>query len=295
MNCSKSRSSLVNTEQLFRRGWDLLAEGNYALGLPLMEANRYGRGQNPIVKPKLSFPEWDGRRVESLLVVPDQGLGDQIQYARFIPELLRRADRVTLLAHRAVAPLFPQLGCQMMIADGTVSIPRHDAWVMSGALSLRLGVRLETLSGAPYLRAPNGLEKWPPNLRYGVVWRGSPTHSNDRNRSMSAAQAAPLLAVPGAFCLHPEDTKVRDMADTAAIVDKLEAVVTVDTSVAHLAGAMGKRALVMLPAIHTDWRWLKGRADSPWYDSLRLYRQTRPGDWDGVVQAVLADLLQGGC
>jgi hypothetical protein len=281
----------VNKEQLFRRGWDLLAEGNYALGLPLMEANRYGRGRSPIVKPTLSFPEWDGGPVESLLVVPDQGLGDQIQYARFIPELLRRAGRVTLLANRPVAPLFVQLGCQVMIAEGTVSIPRHDAWVMAGALSLRLGVRLETLSGAPYLRAPDGLANWPSNLRYGVVWRGSPTHSNDHNRSMSAAQAAPLLALPGAFCLHPEDTKVRDMADTAAIIDKLEAVVTVDTSVAHLAGAMGKRTLVMLPAVHTDWRWLKKRADSPWYDSLRLYRQTRPGDWDSVVRAVLADLL----
>lgn len=284
----------MDKEQLFRRGWDLLAAGNYALGLSLMEANRYGRGRSPIVKPTLSFPEWDGAPVGSLLVVPDQGLGDQIQYARFIPELLRRAERVTLLANRAVAPLFHQLGCQVMIADGTVQIPRHDAWVMSGSLSLRLGVRLETLSGAPYLRAPNGLAKFPPDLRYGVVWRGSPTHSNDRNRSMSAADAAPLLAVPGAFCLHPEDTKARDMADTAAIIDKLEAVVTVDTSVAHLAGAMGKRTLVMLPAVHTDWRWLKGRADSPWYGSLRLYRQTQAGEWSTVVKAVLADLLQGG-
>jgi hypothetical protein len=281
----------VDKEQLFRRGWDLLADGNYALGLPLMEANRYGRGRSPITKPTLSFPEWDGSRVGSLLVVPDQGLGDQIQYARFIPELLKRADAVTLLAAPAVAPLFAHLGCTVMLADGTVPLPRYDAWIMAGSLSLRLGVRLETLSGAPYLRAPeNGLAKWPPNLRYGVVWRGSPVHSNDHNRSMSAADAAPLLALPGAFCLHPEDTKARSMADTAAIIDRLEAVITVDTSVAHLAGAMGKRALVMLPATHTDWRWLKDRSDSPWYDSVRLYRQQTPGDWTSVVRRVLADL-----
>ena len=269
-----------------------MADGDYAAGLPLMEAHRYGRGLRPIVKPTLSFPEWTGERCASLLVVGDQGLGDQIQFCRFVPDLLKLAGRVTLIVAPEVAPLVTHLGATVLPARGVVEFPVHDAWVLTGSLPLRLGVRLETLSGAPYLKPPeNLLTGWPTGLRFGVVWHGSRTHSNDHNRSMPEADAARLLGIPGAYSLHPEVTGARTMADTAAIIDRLEAVITVDTSVAHLAGAMGKRTLLMLPATHTDWRWLKDRSDSPWYSSVKLYRQTRPGVWADVIDAVKGDLV----
>lgn len=272
----------------FERAWSLLASGQYAEGFALWETVRFRRGSSPTPKPKLSFPEWKGEAVSSLLVLPEQGLGDQIQFARFVPDLVARGIAVTVYTHPALADLFSGLGAKVRPVDGKVSIERHDAWIMLGSLPHRLGLTLSMLSGRPYLSAsPGRLEAWPKHIRHGVVWRGNPRHANDKHRSLSEDDAAPLLKMPGAVSLHPEDTKVRDMADTAAILDKLESVVTVDTSVAHLAGAMGKRTLLLLPASRPDWRWLQDRSDSPWYDSIEILRQTRPGDWSETVASAM--------
>lgn len=265
----------------------LLRRGDYARGWPALEAVRFGAGYFRSRKPSLSFPEWGGERIASLAVLGEQGLGDQIQFARFIPDLVRRGVAVTLYAYPAVAPLFAGLGAKVVAADGNMRIERAEAWAMIASLPLRLGVRLETLSGAPYLSAPAGLAPKKKG-RFGVVWRGGPNNLNDAHRSMPREAAAPLLALDGAISLAPEDTGVSDMAQTAAIIAGLDAVVSVDTSVAHLAGAMGKRTLLMLPASGVDWRWLEERADSPWYDSVELFRQSRPGDWSDVVARVRA-------
>ncbi len=118
---------------------------------------------------------------------------------------------------------------------------------------------------------------------------GNPGHRNDANRSLKPDQAADLLSLPGAISLRPEDTGAADFAETADIVAGLDLVISVDTAVAHLAGAMGKPVWILLPATGTDWRWLRDRTDSPWYPSAKLYRQSRGEGWDGVISRVLLD------
>ncbi|MBL8556316.1 MAG: hypothetical protein JNL41_18725, partial [Phenylobacterium sp.] len=145
-----------------------------------------------------------------------------------------------------------------------------------------------TLPSAPYLRAATR----PAGGRIGVATRGNPGHSNDAHRSLPADVAAELLALPGAMSLEPEATGAKDFAETAAIVAGLDLVIAVDTAVAHLAGALGRPAWILLPRIFTDWRWMEGRADSPWYPTARLFRQASPGDWSAVLAEVRRTLTR---
>jgi hypothetical protein len=258
----------------------LLALGRYPEGFQLYE-NRFERPTGRVPKPAIPFPEWEGEPVSSLLIWPEQGFGDQIQHARFAPILAARGIAVTMAVHPPLEALFRSLG----VGVGAIASPfvRHDAWISSGSLAHRTGVTLETLPSAPYLSAAN------PQLagaegRIGVVWHGSPTLANDVNRSLSPHARDDLLSL--GFSLHPEDTGARDFAETADIIAGLDLVISVDTSVAHLAGAMGKPCWVLLPALNTDWRWMQGRSDSPWYPSMRLFRQPSPGDWASVMAEV---------
>jgi hypothetical protein len=123
-----------------------------------------------------------------------------------------------------------------------------------------------------------------------VATKGDPEHRANHLRCLPEPLAAQLRALPGAISLHPEDTGVADFYETAQIVAGLDLVITVDTSVAHLAGAMGKPVWVLLSSVWTDWRWQKDRTKSALYPSARLYRQDVPGDWAGVLQRVMADL-----
>jgi len=271
----------------------LLSQGRFAEGFALFEA----RHAHPnMKKPPLPFPEWTEGPVagKALLIWPEQGFGDQIQSARFAPVLKALGAEVTLLCHPALVRLFEEsLGVRVLAAQGAVEFPDPDLWVMQGSLAARLGCTVETLPNAPYLRATGA---WPPlgeGFKAGFKTRGSPGHENDANRSLPDAAAARLAALPARMLsLDPADTGAKDFADTAAILDQLDLVISVDTSVAHLAGAMGKRCWVLLPAEGTDWRWLIGRTDSPWYPSATLYRQ-QPGEpWDAVIDRVAADLAK---
>lgn len=271
-------------------GGVLLALGHYGEGGALSDA-RYEIPELGLRKPPFTYPEWQGEDPagRSILLFPEQGLGDQIQYARFAPWLAARGADVTLLCHPALQRLFAQsLDVRVLAARGQVEFPDPDAWVMTGSVTGRSGLTPETLPNAPYLRAAG--ERRPGVARIGVATRGNPAHANDAHRSLPPEMAAQLLALPGAISLHPEDTGARDFADTAEIVAGLDLVVSVDTSVAHLAGAMGKPVWILLPQLMTDWRWMQGRADSPWYPSARLFRQPAAGDWASVIEQVRREL-----
>ena len=278
-----------------RRGLQLLAEGRYAEGWPLYEA-RFEVGRDGMAKPLLPYPEWRGEEVagKEFLIWPEQGLGDQIQFARFAPILAARGARVTLICLSPLQRLLSQFeDIEVLAAAGGVAFRDPDYWTMSGSLPRWMGVTLETIPQTPYLTAPATPLLPVAGPRIGIVTHGSPAHSNDANRSLDLSSEQRLLAlVPGARSLDPRSTGAKDFADTAGIIAGLDLVISVDTSVAHLAGAMGKPCWLMLPAVNTDWRWLKGRSDSPWYPSLRLLRQTRAHDWSGVIDTIGLELAK---
>ena len=265
-----------------------LGRGDFARGWPLFEARR-NLGDEHIRPPPLAG-EWQGEPVRGkrVLVWPEQGFGDQIQFARFVPELARRGADVTLLAPPELARLFEGLGVRVAAHVDGAQIAEPDHWTLLASLPLRLGVTLESLSGAPYLAAPAAArERWrgfaPPGA-VGVVWQGRATPNP--HRSLPSRSVLAPLAEAGATLVDLAPPPGGDFADTAVMIEQLDLVVTIDTAAAHLAGALGKPCWVLLPWLNADWRWMQGRRDSPWYASARLFRQPSHGDWTSVAAEV---------
>lgn len=263
----------------------LLAEGRLEEGFELYEG-RFSRPERRVEKPPLSFPEWTGGPAGSLLVWPEQGLGDQMMFVRWVPELAARGVEVSVVCPPALARLFAPLPARLIVQQGTVSIPRHDGWLTIGSAPFRCGASLQSLPRAPYLGATAGGAG---GGGVGVCWRGDPRFAGNAARSLSP-EAAERLARLGRSLL-PEDTGARDFMDTAEIIAGLDLVITVDTSIANLAGAMGKPCWVLL-ARPCDWRWMREGDATPWYPSARLFRQPQAGDWTSVMDAVERELAQ---
>lgn len=252
----------------------------------------------------LSSPQWQGEELEgkTLLVRCEQGYGDSIQFLRYIPYLTSYGGRIIIEMPSELHDLFRHLKVPL-IGDVTL-LPQHDVQVRLMSLMHLLPIDLSK-PPAPVSIAATSLR--PVQNRIGLVWRGNPKHRKDNQRSLRIEQLAPLLQIEGVqyVCLQQkitsEEKKYLDAhrvetpsltswRDTASILETCERVICVDTSVAHLAGSMGISTCILLPYV-PDWRWLLERTDTPWYPSVRLFRQTRLDSWDEPIQHLKNTLL----
>jgi hypothetical protein len=255
-----------------------------------------------------------------LLLVGDQGYGDTIQFARYIPLAAERCHELILGCSAEMGPLLANMPGVSRYCHNWNDVPGHAAHCRLSSLPYLFHTRLDAIpSPLPYLKAdPARVAHWRQRLaatlplgarRIGLAWTGRPTHPNDRRRSMALAQLAPLAdAGPAAFVSVQKPMPARDLqtlqrfpgmtdlspdladfGETAALIENLDLIVTVDTAIGHLAGALGKPAWILIPKA-ADWRWMLDRDDSPWYPSVRLFRQQRPGDWDGPLGRLRAAL-----
>ena len=260
-----------------------------------------------------SIPLWDGSGLEgkSILLHSEQGYGDTLQFIRFADRLADEGDGVYLETHGPLVRLLEGMDCLAGVFGRGAPLPDVDVQLPVLSLPHRCRVSPETLPvDIPYIPLFPGaaLDLGPEkDLNIGVAWAGRPTHKNDANRSISLETLRPLFDVPavGWISLQVDERhneaddfglplmdlrpKIEDFADTATAIAGLDLVITVDTAVAHLAGALGKEVWILLPYA-PDWRWLLEREDSPWYPSARLLRQPAPGDWNSVIGRVAQDL-----
>jgi hypothetical protein len=257
-------------------------------------------------------PPWTGEQDlagKTILLHGEQGLGDTIQFVRYVPLVARRGATVILEVQPELSSLLtPFAGAAQVIARGH-RLPRFDLHCPLMSLPGAFRTAAATIPAAvPYIQVPAArVQGWTERLPaqgplIGIAWAGRRTHHNDQNRSLPLARLAPLLRRPGArFVSLQREMRAGDeailrecpgvldlggvpddLADTAALIARLDAVISVDSAVAHLAGALGRRLFLLLP-FAADFRWLRGREDSPWYPTAQLVRQPAFGDWDGAV------------
>jgi len=296
-----------NASTLFNLACLLLREGRLREGWQVWEQRQW-----PIHHAHdWRCPRWRGEALQgkNILVVQDAGFGDMLQFSRFIPLLqAQSATHTAVLCQPPLHPLMAQLpGVHAVYrwqeAETALTTHQWDYWVPVMSLAAYLGSEAAPYGPTPPYFAP-GTPPAHADLCIGIVWQGNPDFPHDAQRSISDASVlAPLLAVPGTQWinlhkgshptlpgLHAVDGGLRDFVDTAAVLAGLDLVISVDTAVAHLAGALGVPCWLMLPAYMTDWRWMRERSDTPWYPSLQLFRQVSSGDWASVVAQLTARL-----
>ncbi len=261
-------------------------------------------------------PLWDGSRLDrrTILVHAEQGLGDAIQFIRYVPLVERRGGRVVVECKPQLVDLFSTMSAiDEVIARGD-PLPAFDVYAPLMSLPHIFQTTAATIPGdVPYLAAPPeagpGLPDCPEGtrLRVGISWAGSRINADDRTRSCRLSQFEPLWSIPGVafFSLQYDEAaaeladsagavrdlggRLGDFAVTAAIIERLDLVISVDTAVVHLAGALGKPVWVLIP-FAADWRWMLDREDTPWYPTMRLFRQPALGDWASVFARVAGEL-----
>ena len=305
----------------------LLRVGKLEQAWPLFETRYDPALPSPVAHvPDLPFAQWRGESLvgRSILVIGEQGFGDEIQMVRYATQLKALgATRVSMVCKGPLKELLATAsGVDAVYADEQ-PVTTHDFWVLCFSLPYHFGTTPVTIPAAlPYLRADSSrVERWRPSLpptgrRVGLVWKGAAAHGNDLSRSLPGLSTlAALWTCPGISFVslqkgqgedeaglaaqpgHPQaltelGSRIASFADTAAILAQLDLLICVDTSTAHLAGALGRPCWVLLPAIGTDWRWLHERDDSPWYPGvMRLFRQTLGEPWERTVERV-ADALR---
>jgi len=308
-------------EAHFTLGQTLLLQGDFAAGWPEYEwrwrLKDYAWLAN--IHGAFAQPRWTGEKLNgrTILIYAEQGLGDAIQYVRYVPHVVAAGGRVILAVHPPLRKLFADIAGVTLVSLDSVPLPAFDVHCPLLSLPMIFGTTPDNIpQGVPYLRADAAdVARWRARiggegLRVGIVWAGNPAQTGDRFRSPRLASVLPLFDVPGVrfvalqvgpgrddlathglpgnvLDLGPE---IGDLADTAAIVAGLDLVVTSCTAPLHLAGALGVPTWAMIPA-SPHFAWLMGRPDSPWYPTLRLYRQEAYGtDWSGVVARIAADL-----
>ncbi len=313
----------------FNEGVCRLLAGDYQAGLPKYEWRWRKEGYRQLLQA-YAQPLWQGLEAlhgRTILLYSEQGSGDTIQFCRYTPALAALGAKVVLRVQPALKTLLTGLtGVSRVIGDDE-PLPAYDVHCPIMSLPARFLSRPDALP-APTALAPDAarVRAWGERLarhagmrggaRVGLCWSGNPEHDNDTRRSIRLIQFQRVLDGPHQFVSLQKDLRavdrlllerapparfanlarfeaeLSDFADTAALIANLDLVISVDTAVAHLAASLDKPVWLLLP-FAPDWRWMRERADSPWYRSMRLWRQPAPGDWDAVLNAVTAQLERG--
>jgi Flp pilus assembly protein TadD len=293
-------------DRQFEEGW---REYDARLELPELSKNR----------DRYPGARWDGKSAEgkTLLLYPEQGLGDALQFARYATALAAKGARCIIRSPESLAPLLATISGVAHVVRDDEPLPTYDAHSPLLSLPRFLGTNAAAIPATvPYLAVPEDrraearatLRRSSATRRVGIAWAGNPEHGNDRNRSLVLSELARLFEVPGIawFSLQQGERAAQisstrgaerlvplaadaTLLQTAALIAELDLVVSVDTSIAHLAGALARPVWVLLP-FAPDWRWQLGREDSPWYPTARLFRQSRARDWPPVVTRVATEL-----
>jgi tetratricopeptide (TPR) repeat protein len=299
----------------FNRALSLLTLGDLAHGFTEYEW-RWKRSGMSDTRRRYRGKLWLGEYPlggKTILLHAEQGLGDTIQFARYVPLLAHAGATVVLEVDPALKALFATLPGTAAVHARSEPLPPYDLHCPLGSLPLALKTESSTIpAGIPYLRADDArIAKWRPAIdalpgkRVALVWAGNPAHANDRNRSIDLALLAPLLSLNGISFVslqrdlragdeellarhtqvHQAGSELADLADTAAVLALSDLLISVDTAPAHVAAALGRPVWVMLP-FSPDWRWTLQEDRSPWYPRARLFRQPALGDWPSVVSAL---------
>ena len=310
-----------DAEHRWNRALSLLASGDLAAGWPLYEA-RWDNPKTGLHVRHRDHPLWQGQQPltgQTVLLHAEQGLGDTLQFCRYARQVAALGARVVLEAPATLLGLLASLDGVDQLLPMDAALPSIDWQCPLLSLPLAFGTTLDSIPAAPaYLKAePERMAKWRERLgprrqpRIGLIWSGRAAHGNDANRSLALEQLAPYLPsgaqyvslqqqvreadLPTLEHLQAQhgllhfDAALGDFSDTAALCAQMDLVLSVDTSVAHLAGALGRPLWLLLP-FSPDWRWLLTRRDSPWYPSATLWRQSAIGDWSALLAQLRAGL-----
>lgn len=294
-------------EAHFARALAQLARGDYSNGLQNYEARFLNPGSQTR-KLAVPLPEWDGGPLDGkrLLVYTEQGFGDSIMMARYGPLLAKRCGWLGLACQKGLRRILAAQGCWDAIMEFGETLPEYDVHIPAMSLPRIFCTRPDSAPNAPYIPLPAPMDLGP-GFHVGICWKGSITHKMDHFRSIKLEEWAGLIATPGVTWhslnvgigemdidrtgLPIQKHSFDDYHQTAEMIAALDLVISVDTSVVHLAGAMGKPAWVLV-ASSPDWRWMREGETTFWYPSLRLFRQQKRGEWGTVLDQARTGLSE---